>query len=78
MVITPGTSLGVTALLVAIMMAISAGFWVVFVYTLDHRIVRRGLERGQQAVNRVFDASSSSAWRSWTGDGPFQFTPASA
>jgi len=54
MVITPETPLGATLLLIAIMMAISASFWVFFVYTLDLRIVRNVLERGQRVVNRVF------------------------
>lgn len=54
MVITPETSIGATLLLIAIMMAISASFWVFFVYTLDLRIVRKVLERGQRTVNRVF------------------------
>lgn len=56
MVITPDTSTMVTLLLIALMMAISAGFWLVFVYTLDRRAVRRLLERGQLHVNRLFGA----------------------
>lgn len=54
MVITPETSVSVTVLLVAIMMAVSASFWVFFVYTLDFHAVRKALERSQRAVNRVF------------------------
>lgn len=54
LVITPDTSTGVVLLLVAIMMSISAAFWVFFVYTLDTRVVRKLLERAQTLVNRVF------------------------
>ncbi|MDA0702457.1 MAG: LysE family translocator [Proteobacteria bacterium] len=54
MVITPQTSTGTTLLLIAIMMTISAAFWLVFVCTLDNIAVRRFLVRGQRAVNCVF------------------------
>jgi RhtB (resistance to homoserine/threonine) family protein len=54
MVITPETATGTTLLLVAIMMAVSAAFWIFFVFTLDTGIVRRMLERGQKLVNRIF------------------------
>ncbi len=54
MVITPDTSFGATLLLIAISIAISASFWLFFVYTLDLRVVRNILERGQRAVNRIF------------------------
>lgn len=54
MVITPRTPTGVALLLIAIMMAISAAFWLIFVLTLDRPIVRRALVRGQRAVNLVF------------------------
>ncbi|UUX50435.1 LysE family translocator [Nisaea acidiphila] len=54
MVITPETATGTTLLLVAIMMAVSAVFWLFFVYTLDSNHVRRVLERGQKLVNRIF------------------------
>lgn len=54
MVITPETSRATTLLLVAIMMAVSALFWVFFVFTLDTGMVRRVLERGQRLVNRIF------------------------
>lgn len=54
MVITPETSAGATLLLVAIMMAVSAAFWVFFVYTLDFHPVRKALEHSQRALNRVF------------------------
>lgn len=54
MVITPETATGTTLLLVAIMMAVSAFFWLFFVFTLDSSAVRRVLERGQKLVNRIF------------------------
>jgi len=54
MVITPDTTVSVTVLLVAVMMAISAGFWLVFVLTLDHPAVRRFIDRSRRTVNRLF------------------------
>ena len=54
MVITPGTTAPTTLILIAIMMSISAGFWLVFVATLDHPAIRGLLERSQSAVGRVF------------------------
>ncbi len=54
MVITPETSVGVTLLLVAITISISALFWLCFVYALDFHAVRKILERGQRTVSRVF------------------------
>lgn len=54
MVITPETSVAAALLLVAVMMSVSASFWVFFVYTLDSRAVRKTLEQGQRVVNRVF------------------------
>jgi len=54
MVITPETSLGAALLLISISIAISASFWLFFVYTLDLQIVRKILERGQQTVSRMF------------------------
>ena len=54
MVITPDTSIAVVTLLVVIMLSIFAGFWLIFVHTLDTRIVRRALENFQRAVKRVF------------------------
>ena len=53
-VITPDTGIGVTALLILIMMSISASFWLAFVLTLDHASVRRLLDRSRLAVSRVF------------------------
>lgn len=54
MVITPETSVAAALLLIAVMMSVSASFWVFFVYTLDSRAVRKTLEQGQRVVNRVF------------------------
>lgn len=54
MVITPETSLGAALLLVSISIAISASFWLFFVYTLDLQFVRNILERSQQTVTRIF------------------------
>ena len=55
-VITPGTSAAVTVLLVLIMQAMCVLFWLFFVLTLDHPAIRGGIERFQQAVNRIFGA----------------------
>jgi threonine/homoserine/homoserine lactone efflux protein len=54
LVITPETSVPGVLLLVAVMMAISASFWLCFVWTLDLGVVRRALERGRTVVDRVF------------------------
>jgi RhtB (resistance to homoserine/threonine) family protein len=54
MVITPDTTVPVTVLLVAVMMAISTGFWLLFVLTLDHPTVRQFIDRSQRTVNRLF------------------------
>ena len=54
MVITPETTIPVTVLLVAVMMAICAGFWLLFVMTLDQPAVRRFIDRSQHIVNRLF------------------------
>ncbi|MCA1298438.1 LysE family translocator [Stappia indica] len=56
MVITPETGWSAMGLLVAVMMGISAGFWLIFVQTLDLRLVRKSLESSQRAVARVFGA----------------------
>ena len=55
-VITPGTPAAVTALLVLIMQGMCALFWLFFVFTLDHPAIRKGIERFQQAVHRIFGA----------------------
>lgn len=54
MVITPDTAAGTTALLVLIMHAVFAAFWVFFVLTLDHPAVRGLFDRFQAWVHRVF------------------------
>ena len=54
MVITPETTTATTVLLILIMMMISALFWLLFVATLDHPVIRSTLNRSQQAVGRVF------------------------
>ena len=53
-VITPHTSTGATLVLIAVMMAISASFWLFFVCTLDSGVVRRVLVRGQRVIGRIF------------------------
>jgi RhtB (resistance to homoserine/threonine) family protein len=53
-VITPETTLGMTAFLVLCMTFVSASFWVVFVHALDRPFVRTFLETSQRSVNRVF------------------------
>ena len=54
MVITPETTTGITLILIGCMMLISTAFWLFFVYTLDQPIVRRSIERYQQAVSKAF------------------------
>jgi RhtB (resistance to homoserine/threonine) family protein len=54
MVITPETSASATLLLIFTMMAVSASFWLFFVYTLDRPAIREYIERSQQTVNRIF------------------------
>jgi threonine/homoserine/homoserine lactone efflux protein len=53
-VITPETSLGMTALLVLCMTSVSGSFWAAFIYALDRPAVRGFLETSQQRVNRIF------------------------
>lgn len=53
-VITPETSVQVTAVLIAVMVTVSVLFWLLFVQTLGTSLVRRVLDRGQRTVNRVF------------------------
>lgn len=54
MVITPETTAGITLVLVGCMILVSASFWLFFVYTLDQPIIRRFIERFQQAVSKAF------------------------
>jgi RhtB (resistance to homoserine/threonine) family protein len=55
-VIDPETPARTMLLLVLAMMTVSASFWLLFVCTLDHPIVRRSVERSQLTVNRIFGA----------------------
>jgi threonine/homoserine/homoserine lactone efflux protein len=54
MVITPDTTALTTLILIATMMLISGGFWLVFVTTLDHPAIRSFLGRSHKAVGRGF------------------------
>jgi RhtB (resistance to homoserine/threonine) family protein len=56
MVITPETSASTMLILVLVMMLVSTSFWLFFVYTLDRPVIRRSIERSQQAVNRICGA----------------------
>lgn len=55
-VISPATSTGVTIALILTMMLVSTVFWLFFVYTLDHPVVRSSIERFQRIVHRLFGA----------------------
>jgi threonine/homoserine/homoserine lactone efflux protein len=55
-VIAPDTSAGTMVLLVLTMMTVSASFWLLFVYTLDHPIIRRSIERSQLTMTRLLGA----------------------
>jgi threonine/homoserine/homoserine lactone efflux protein len=55
-VIKPGTPSVRAAVLVLAMLATSATFWVVFVYTLHRPVVRRVLARSRRTVDAVFGA----------------------
>jgi threonine/homoserine/homoserine lactone efflux protein len=55
-VIEPETPARTMLVLVLAMMAVSASFWLLFVYTLDLPIIRRSIERSQLTVNRIFGA----------------------
>ncbi len=54
MVITPGTSVGVTLLLIGVMMFICASFWLFFVYSLDHPAIRQFINRFQHVTSKIF------------------------
>ncbi len=54
--ITPDMSFAQTTLLVAVMLSISAVFWIVFVQTLQLPMIRAGLAKSTVAINRVFGA----------------------
>ena len=53
-VITPDMSLTQTALLIVVMMTVSAMFWVIFVQTLHLPVVRASVSGWKTAINRVF------------------------
>jgi len=53
-VITPDTSRWQTLSLIAVMLTVSATFWVLFVEALQLPMIRRRLERSKIAINRVF------------------------
>jgi threonine/homoserine/homoserine lactone efflux protein len=53
-VITPDMSLTQMALLIVVMMTVSAMFWVIFVQTLRLPAVRAGVSGWRAAINRVF------------------------
>ncbi len=53
-IIEPGTSAAGLLLLIATTVAVSAAFWLVFVWTLDRPGLRRFIERWQLTVNRLF------------------------
>ena len=55
-VIEPETPARTMLVLVLAMMAVSASFWLLFVYTLDLPIIRRSVERSQLTVTRIFGA----------------------
>jgi len=52
--ITPDMSLAQTTLLVAVMVSVSAMFWILFVQTLHLPLIRIGLDRSKVAIDRVF------------------------
>ena len=56
LVITAETSASTMLVLVLSMVAVSASFWVLFVYTLDRTIIRSVVERSQQTMSRIAGA----------------------
>jgi len=52
--ITPEMSFAQTALLIAVMVSVSAVFWIVFVQTLHLPMIRAGLDKSKVAIARVF------------------------
>ena len=52
--ITPDMSLAQTTLLVAVMVSVSAVFWILFIQTLHLPLIRSGLDRSKVAIERVF------------------------
>jgi len=53
-VITPDVSVAQTALLVAVMVSVSALFWIVFVQTLHLPMIRAAVENSKGAIDRIF------------------------
>jgi threonine/homoserine/homoserine lactone efflux protein len=52
--ITPDISFAQTALLIIVMVSVSAVFWIVFIQTLQLPMIRAGLDKSKIAINRVF------------------------
>jgi threonine/homoserine/homoserine lactone efflux protein len=52
--ITPEMSFAQTTLLIAVMVGVSAVFWIVFVQTLHMPMIRAGLDKSKVAINRAF------------------------
>ena len=52
--ITPDMSLAQTTVLVAVMVSVSAVFWILFVQTLHLPVIRSGLGRSKVTLDRVF------------------------
>ncbi len=52
--ITPEMSFAQTTLLIAVMVGVSAVFWIVFVQTLHLPMIRARLDTSKIAINRVF------------------------
>ena len=52
--ITPDMPLAQTALLIAVMVSVSAVFWILFVQTLHLPVIRTSLDKSQVALDRVF------------------------
>ncbi len=53
-VITPETTIGATLILIACMNIVCALFWLFFVTTLDHPVIRQYIERFQLVTTRIF------------------------
>jgi threonine/homoserine/homoserine lactone efflux protein len=53
-VITPATTTGATLILIGSMNIVCAAFWLFFVATLDHPMIRRSIVRFQGVTNRIF------------------------
>jgi threonine/homoserine/homoserine lactone efflux protein len=52
--ITPEMSFAQTMLLIAVMVSVSAVFWIVFIQTLHLPMIRAGLDKSKVAIDRVF------------------------